>query len=262
MADEPTAATSSGEPVAEAEAVEDVKAPEPATGPVLASFAHPDDMEIGAGGTLAKWAAADRDVHLLILTNGDRGSQDKARDRAELARIRFKEQEAAAAVLGLSSFRILPTHDGELENSHEARVAIARVIRETRPATVVTCDPTAWFLGNRYFNHRDHRQAGETTLDALFPGAGNPLFFGELLDEGLEAWDVPQVYLCWSNEPNTQEDITGFMDRKLAALAEHRSQFDDDALASFDRWLREDALKAGNKIGVEHAESFRMLQLD
>jgi LmbE family N-acetylglucosaminyl deacetylase len=238
MADEPTAATSSGEPVAEAEAVEDVKAPEPATGPVLASFAHPDDMEIGAGGTLAKW------------------------DRAELARIRFKEQEAAAAVLGLSSFRILPTHDGELENSHEARVAIARVIRETRPATVVTCDPTAWFLGNRYFNHRDHRQAGETTLDALFPGAGNPLFFGELLDEGLEAWDVPQVYLCWSNEPNTQEDITGFMDRKLAALAEHRSQFDDDALASFDRWLREDALKAGNKIGVEHAESFRMLQLD
>ena len=62
-------------------------APEPRTGPVLAVFAHPDDAEICAGGTLAKWAATGREVHLLVLTNGDRGSSDPWCDRAELAAI-------------------------------------------------------------------------------------------------------------------------------------------------------------------------------
>ena len=66
-------------------------------GPVLAVFAHPDDAEIAAGGVLAKWCAAGRAVHLLVLTNGDRGSGDAGRDRAELARTRRGETEAASA---------------------------------------------------------------------------------------------------------------------------------------------------------------------
>lgn len=248
-------------PAGEAEPAGEGPAPEPVTGPVLACFAHADDMEIGAGGTIAKWAAAGREVHLLLLTNGDRGSQDPTRDREELARIRVEEQEAAAAVLGLAGFRVLPNHDGELENTHEVRREVARAIRHIRPVTAVTCDPTAWFFGNRYFNHADHRTAGVATLDALFPGAGNPHFFSELLAEGLEPWGVPQVYLCWSNEPNTHEDITGFMETKLAALAEHRSQLEGGMLGFFEQWLRTEATEAGSRIGVEHAESFRVLDL-
>lgn len=235
--------------------------PEPITGPVLACFAHADDMEIGAGGTVAKWAAGGREVHLLLLTIGDRGSQDPSQDRAELARTRAVEQEAAAAVLGLAGVRILPNPDGELENTYGVRLAIARVIRELRPATVMTCDPTAWFFGNRYFNHRDHRQAGEVTLDAVFPGAGNPHFFAELLGEGRAPWSVSQIYLSWSNEPNLHEDVTGFMDAKLSALAEHRSQLEGGMLGFFEEWLQVEARKAGEKIGVEHAESFRVLEL-
>lgn len=231
-------------------------------GPVLACFAHADDMEIGAGGTLARWAAEGRAVHLLLLTNGDRGSQDPAQDRAELARLRVKEQEAAAKVLGLAGFEVLPNHDGDLENTHEIRREIARTIRRLKPAVVVTCDPTAVFLGNRYFNHSDHRTAGMTTLDALFPGAGNPHFFEELLAEGLEPWDVHRVHLCWSNEPNTYEDITGYFDTKLAALAEHASQLEGGMLGFFEKWLRVEATEAGEKAGVEHAEAFRALELD
>jgi LmbE family N-acetylglucosaminyl deacetylase len=234
---------------------------EPITGPVLACFAHPDDMEIGAGGTVAKWAAAGREVHLLLLTNGDRGAQDPSLDRDELARTRAGEQEAAAAVLGLAGVRILSNHDGELENTHSIRVDVARVVRELHPAIVLTCDPTAWFFNNRYFNHRDHRQTGEATLDAVFPGAGNALFFGELLAEGLEPWNAPQVYLAWTNEPNLHEDVTGFLDTKLRALAEHKSQLEDDTLAFFEKWLTKEASEAGAKIGVEHAESFRVLDL-
>lgn len=110
--------------------------PEPGSatteGPVLAIFAHPDDAEIAAGGTLAKLAAGGRDVHLLVLTNGDRGSQDRNLAPAELAAIRVKETEDGARVLGLASTTVLDVHDGELENTPAIRAEVARVIRRIR----------------------------------------------------------------------------------------------------------------------------------
>src|SRR5581483_9734840 len=154
------------------------------TGPVLAVFAHPDDAEISCGATLSTWSSLGREVHLLVLTNGDRGSADPAMDRAELARTRRRETEEAAAVLGLASVRILGVHDGELENTAEVRGQVVRAIRELRPQTVLSCDPTAWFFENRYYNHSDHRTAGVIALDSVFPGAGNPHFFAEHLHEG------------------------------------------------------------------------------
>jgi LmbE family N-acetylglucosaminyl deacetylase len=102
--------------------------PTPRTGPALAVFAHPDDAEICAGGVMAKWASAGREVHLLILTNGDRGSTDPTASRAELAAARREETEAAAEVMGLASARVLSTHDGELENTSIIREAVTRRI--------------------------------------------------------------------------------------------------------------------------------------
>ncbi|MEW6058793.1 MAG: PIG-L deacetylase family protein [Actinomycetota bacterium] len=236
--------------------------PERRTGPVLAVLAHPDDAEISSGGTLAKWVALGREVHLLILTNGDRGSSDPAVDRAELARIRKRESEAAADVLGLTSLRVLDVPDGELENSAWTRARVVRSIRELRPQTVLSCDPTAWFFKNRYYNHSDHRAAGVIALDAVFPGAGNPHFFAEHLEEGLEPHDVKDVWLGWTLEPNHHEDITGHLDTKLAALAEHRSQLAADGLGFLEEWLPREAEEAGAKIGVRHAESFRVLELE
>jgi LmbE family N-acetylglucosaminyl deacetylase len=139
---------------------------------------------------------------------------------------------------------------------------IARTVRRIHPSIVLTCDPTAWFFGNRYFNHSDHRTAGAVTLDAVFPGAGNPHFFTEQLAEGLSPWKVPEVWMGWSLEPNHYEDVTGFIDLKLKALAEHRSQVQGGMLGFFEEWLPTEAEENGRKIGVQHAEAFRVLQLE
>lgn len=230
------------------------------TGPVLAVFAHPDDAEICAGGTLAKWAAGGREVHLLVLTNGDRGSADPFRDRAELASIRRAETLAAAKVLGLASAHVLDIHDGELENTTEVRGVVVRRIRLVRAETVITCDPTAWFFGDRYYNHSDHRRAGEIALDAVFPGAGNPHYFAEHLAEGLDVRQVHDVWLGWTNEPNHIEDVTGHFATAMAALAEHRSQV-EEGIAYFQQELEREAREAGAEIGAEHGERYRVLDL-
>lgn len=229
-------------------------------GPVLAVFAHPDDAEISAGGTLAKWAAAGREVHLLVLTNGDRGSQDPGRSRADIAAVRLTETEAGAAVMGLASAKVLSISDGELDNSAVVREAVVRRVREVHAVTLVSCDPTAVFFEDRYYNHSDHRTAGWIALDAVFPGSGNPHFFSEHLDDGLTVQEVTDVWLGWTNEPNHREEITGFLRTKIEALAAHPSQL-EEGIRYFDESLTKDAAEEGERIGVEHAEAFRVLDL-
>jgi LmbE family N-acetylglucosaminyl deacetylase len=227
---------------------------------VLAVFAHPDDAEISAGGVLAKWAAAGRQVHLMVLTNGDRGSQDPTASRAEVAATRRAETETAAAVLGLASTRILSVPDGELENTAIVREAVTRRIREVRAETVVSCDPTSVFFENRYYNHSDHRTAGWITLDSAFPGSGNPHFFPEHLGEGLEVREVHDVWLGWTNEANHAEDVGEWFAVKIEALACHESQL-AEGIRFFEEGLTTEAQEAGTRAGVALAEEFRVLDL-
>ena len=234
--------------------------PEERTGPALAVFAHPDDAEICAGGLLAAWAAAGREVHLLVLTNGDRGSSDPAVSRSDLAATRLAETEAAAQLMGLAGARVLSTHDGELQNTPAVREAVVRRIREVGAETVLSCDPTSVFFENRYYNHADHRMAGWVALDSVFPSSGNPHFFSEHLGEGLGVQEVLDIWLGWTNEPNRTVDITGRLQTKIDALAAHASQL-DEGIRFFEEFLTTDAVEAGATIGVEHAERFRVLDL-
>jgi LmbE family N-acetylglucosaminyl deacetylase len=240
--------------------VAQAEAAEQRTGPVLGIFAHPDDAEIAAGGTMAKWVDAGREVHLLVLTNGDRGSQDPELDRVELARIRSRETQKAGDVLGLASVRILGLHDGDLVNVVEVREQVVRRIREVRAETVLSVDPTAVFFRNSYYNHSDHRNAGWVALDSAFPGSGNPHFFPEHLGDGLGVQDITDVWLSWTNEPNHTEDVTASWTRKIDALARHDSQL-SEGIAYFERFLLEEAEEAGRKIGADRAEEFRRLDL-
>jgi len=230
------------------------------TGPALGVFAHPDDAEIAAGGTLANWVASGREVHLLVLTNGDRGSQDPALDRAELARIRARETEAAGELLGLASVRLLDVHDGDLDNTIEVREQVVRRMREVRAETVLSLDPTAVFFQNSYYNHSDHRTAGFVALDSAFPGSGNPHFFPEHLGSGLAVQEVTEVWLGWTNEPNHTEDVTTTWQTKIDALACHESQL-AEGIRFFEEFLLEEAVEAGARIGADRAEEFRRLDL-
>jgi len=95
----------------------------------LAVYAHPDDPEISCGATLARWSAAGSEVHLLLLTRGDKGSSDPDADPAALAAQRAEEVHDAAAVLGLAGYAQLAVADGDLENNATVRRDIVATIR-------------------------------------------------------------------------------------------------------------------------------------
>jgi LmbE family N-acetylglucosaminyl deacetylase len=226
----------------------------------LAVYAHPDDAEISAGGTLARWAEAGADVWVVVTTMGDKGTSDPGADLGALADRRVEETRKAAARLGLAGTRHLGHPDGELEDDRGLRSAIVRVIRELRPDAVLCPDPTAAFFGDGYFNHRDHRITGWATLDAVAPAAGNPHYFPEHLAEGLAAHHVHDVYLSGTLEPNCWIDIAGTIERKVDALLCHASQL-PDAGEWFRDFLLGRAEEAGAPANLRYAEPFRRLTL-
>lgn len=224
---------------------------------VLAIVAHPDDIEFGMAGSIARWIDAGATVVYCIVTDGAAGSNQPGIDLDELARTRVAEQRAAAAALGVSDVRFLGYHDGTLEPTIALRRDLTRVIREVRPDRVVTMDPSAMFGGDTYVNHPDHRAASEAALYATFPSAGSRPIFPELLAEGLEPHDVAELYLVLTDFPTIAVDITPTFDRKMAALLAHKSQLGEE----IDGFIRGMAGETGALAGVTYAEAFRVIQL-
>jgi LmbE family N-acetylglucosaminyl deacetylase len=235
--------------------------PESAPVCVLVVLAHPDDPEFFCGGTLALWAQQGREIEYCLLTRGDKGADDAETDPVALAHLREAEQRAAAAVLGVRQVRFLDLPDGYLTPDLALRKQVVRVLRQARPDIVVTCDPTNFFPSDRYINHPDHRAAGQATLDAVFPAAGSALFFPELMrDEGLAPHKVRQVYVAMPQTPNTLVDVTAFIERKIAALREHRSQIPDQA--GLEARIRERLLDpASPPDAPRYVERFRLIDL-
>jgi LmbE family N-acetylglucosaminyl deacetylase len=224
----------------------------------LAVYAHPDDPEVSAGGTLARWAAEGAEVWVLVTTRGDKGTSDPAVDPDELAARRLGETARSVKVLGLAGSRHLDHDDGDLEDDRALRAEICRAVRELRPDAVLCPDPTAVFFGDGYFNHRDHRVTGWATLDAIAPAAGLPHYFAEQIAEGLAPHHVRDVYLSGTLEPNCWIDISDHIERKIDAIFCHESQLEDtgDALRDF---LRRRAEHDGRQAGLRYAEPFRRL---
>jgi LmbE family N-acetylglucosaminyl deacetylase len=192
---------------------------------VLVVLAHPDDPEFYCGGTVARWAAEGREVSYCLLTRGDKGADESDADPEQMSRIREEEQRAAAGVLGVRQVLFLSHPDGYLVPDLGLRKEVVEVIRRLQPEIIVTCDPTNFFPSSTYINHPDHRAAGQATLDAVFPAAGSGMFFPELeREQGLRPHKVRQVYVAGAVHPNTAVDVTDFVDRKIAALREHKSQ--------------------------------------
>jgi len=226
---------------------------------VLVVAAHPDDIEFGAAGTVARWVAEGAAVRYLLVTRGDKGSDDPSADVVALARLREEEQRAAAAELGVEGVDFLDEPDGQVMASLALRERITHAIRAFRPEIVMTHDPTVLFVNNEWVNHPDHRAVGEATVDAVFPTARDPLNFRGHLDEGLEPWKVAELYLWSTNEANQLVDIGATLERKVASLARHASQF--RAFDDVARWVRRRSEELGERAGYRAAEGFRRVTL-
>ena len=227
---------------------------------VMGIFAHPDDPEFFCGGTFAKWAAEGKTITFVLATSGDKGSNDLTMTSEQLVAIRETEERAAAARLGVQEVVFLRYPDGELQPTLDLRRQLTRLIRLKKPDIVVTNDPTARWYGVNYINHPDHRAIGDAALDAVFPSARDHLTFPELFQaEHLEPHKVAQVYLCGAQDPNAKVDVTAYLDTKINALREHKSQIADmDAMEQRQR-ENVDTLFAGD--GVRYTEGFRVFHL-
>ncbi len=227
----------------------------------MSIHAHPDDQEFTVGGTLAKWARAGCEVVTVCITSGGAGSNKHTppdMTREALVSIREDEQRDACRILGVKETIFLGHEDGMLEPSIALRRELTRLIRRHRPEAVLTGDPTMRFYGTTYMNHPDHRVAADVALDAVFPSAGTRLIFPELLAEGLEPHEVPQVYIHGAERPDTYVDIAETLDVKLAALRAHKSQMGEwDPAEMITQW----AAEQGRRGKLKAAEAYRRMVL-
>jgi LmbE family N-acetylglucosaminyl deacetylase len=248
---------------------------------VLALTPHPDDAEIFAGGTIAKFIAEGARAYIVVATDGRRGSFEH--DSATLAKLRAEEGRRAALALGAEPPILLGYPDLELDHLGPGvlREAFIRAIRTYRPDVVIAEDPFA-----PYDPHPDHRAVAWAASDAL-SFSELPLMHPEHLEQGLQPHLVAEKYFYSEHLPSTNRvvDITATMDVKLKALAEHRSQVTflvegivrqarmagldveailgsmaSDPMAAMGWALRADAAEVGKRIGVAYGEAFRYVR--
>lgn len=224
---------------------------------VLVSSPHPDDCEIGCGGTLAKWIRQGAQVVLVMCTNGDKGSEDPEMTSPRLAAIRHQEQLEAAKVLGIQEVVFLDYPDGELEDSKQLRGDLVREIRRHKPDVVLTVDPHQ----RSFYQHRDHRITGQVTMDAIFPFSRDHLSFPEHKQLGLEPHKTPYAYFWATENPTTFVDISDTVEDKIAALAKHASQVGPPKSRDINAFIRERAGNVGKDHAMKYAEGFRVVEL-
>ena len=228
----------------------------------LAIGAHPDDIEFGAGGTLAKWAAAGSVVHHLVCTDGSKGTWDPDADTAALVARRQDEQRSAARILSgerAGETIFLGRVDGELGNDVPTRTEIVKAIRTLKPDVVLTHDP--W---KRYRLHPDHRNTGQLVCDAIV-GARDPHFYRAL---GIAHHRPTALMLFEADLPNHAEDVSATLDLKIAALLAHESQFestmkaaggDPDQLDAFRKRITDRLAELGAPWNLQYAEVFALM---
>lgn len=245
---------------------------------VLALAPHPDDAEIYCGGTLAKYIAEGATVHIVVATDGRKGSFQEQSNT--LARLRAEEMRRAADVLGAQPPVLLDFPDMELDTLRPGvlREQFVRAIRRVKPDVVFAEDPYAL-----YEPHPDHRAVAWAATEAI-NCSQLPLAYPQHLAEGLQPHLVREKYFYGGSLPGANKivDVTAYIDRKMASIAEHRSQvvflvegvLRQVSMAGLDAaqvvgtglanpldllifGLRSQDAEVGRKIGAAFAEQFR-----
>jgi LmbE family N-acetylglucosaminyl deacetylase len=221
----------------------------------LAIAAHPDDLEYGTAAAVARWTSQGKRVRYVLATRGEAGLAIRPEEAGPL---REAEERAAAAVVGVDSVEFLDHRDGVIEGGLTLRRDFARAIRRHRPHVVLSINRHDTWDGASP-NMADHRHVGLAVLDAV-RDAANPWVFPELLDEGHEPWgDVLAIAYNGSPHPTHAVDVTGFIDRGVASLKEHRVYLEHTETDA-DTMLREWAAETGRAFGVEYAIAFEVVR--
>ncbi len=219
---------------------------------ILAVGAHPDDVELSCGATLAKEVANGRKVGILDLTRGELGTRGSAE-------IRDNESKKAAEILGAEFRENLGLPDGFFENNRESQLEVIKIIRKYRPE-IVFCNA----IDDR---HIDHAKGSKLVSDACFL-SGLRRIETSLDGKTQEAWRPKHVYhyIQWKNiKPDFVVDVTGFIDKKLEMIFAFESQFYDPqsdepqtpiSSENFKESLTYRARDLGRLVGVEYGEGF------
>jgi LmbE family N-acetylglucosaminyl deacetylase len=215
-------------------------------------FAHPDDAEFFCGGTVARWARDGCEVHYVCATDGSAGSNEPGTTRGSMRPVREREMRAAAEILGVATVTFLGETDGFLAVTPDTRRKVTRQVRRLRPEVLVAPDPSRLWYGSGYINHADHKAAGELALCAVMPDAPTRVMFQDLESEGLEPYEVPNLYLS-ADEADTYVDITDTLAVKMKALAAHASQLGPEVEERVTARARE----VGERAGCDFAEGFK-----
>ncbi|MBI4234207.1 MAG: PIG-L family deacetylase [Chloroflexi bacterium] len=223
-------------------------------GRVLVVTPHADDAEIGCGGTVVRWAREGAQVYCVLCTDGGKGTSDPEMTPERLAAIREEEQAAAARVLGLQEVIFLRHPDGGLEDGALFRGQLVREIRRLRPDVLLTTDP----FRRTSHTHRDHRMAGQVSLDACFPYARDRLHFPEHEREGLQPHKVGAILFWGTEDPQVFVDTTDTIETKIEALAKHVSQMGTGR--DVGEFVKNNARRLGERAGCTFAEGFRRIE--
>ncbi len=219
---------------------------------ILAIGAHPDDVELGCAGTLAKEISNGKKIGILDLTRGELGTRGSAE-------IRDQEANEAAKILGVSVRENLGFKDAFFVNDQVHQLEIIKIIRKYKPELVLTNA-----IDDR---HIDHGKGSKLTSDACFL-SGLRRIETQLDGQLQEAWRPKQVlhYIQWKDiEPDIVVDISGFMDKKLEAVQAYQSQFFDPnskepstpiSSTNFLHSVEYRALNLGRLSFTKHAEGF------
>ncbi len=214
---------------------------------------HPDDLEIGAGATVARLTRSGTKVTVVTVTDGSAGTKDPAITQVNLAKTRKAEAEKAAAILGVEELYWLGFTDGAYLPYEEVRAGITRHIRKLKPTAVMVCDP--WLP---YEAHSDHIRTGKAAAEAGFL-SGMPYFHPEDKETGFFPHDINTVAFYLTAYPNTFIDVTATWNLKLSAIDCHRSQFPGDKGDMLKKFLETKARQSAEGKNCELVETFKVL---
>lgn len=227
---------------------------------ILIVTGHPDDTVVYFGALIHRLTQEHKNIVVLAVSNGARGSRNNKISEEKLAKTRLQEEKAALKILGIpaKNFSCLNYKDGEVESNLKLIGEITYYIRRYKVDMVCTHEPSIQYQhtynkDGYFIQHRDHRKVGEAVIDAAYPFSRDRSFFPEHQKKGVEPHSISALLLTGEAHCNFDFDYTDDLATKKAAYRAHKSQFTSEEM--IQEWV--DAVKFNDR----YLEKFNYVKL-